>query len=107
MGVNQDALMTVKAQLCERIDRIAGEVGHMSAARIAGEVDGIRRTATDYGIDSIADLAHALESAMAQSGSVMAIHSYLDAMRAATECERIDHATASQFMASVGQRLYG
>lgn len=107
MGINQDALLTVKAQLCERIDRIAGEASHMTLARIADEIDNIRRTATSYGIDSVADLAHALESAMAQSGSMVAIHSYLEAMRAATECDRVDHAAASTFMASVNQRLYG
>ena len=107
MGINQDALLTIRAQLCDRIDRIAQELSHVPAARLVQQVDDIRRTARDYGMAVVADLAHALESAMARSDGAITILPYLDAMRDATGCESADPAIANAYLASVSQRLHG
>ncbi len=107
MGINQDALLTIKAQLCDGIDQIAGDLSHVPAARLVQQVDDIRRTARTYGFAVVADLAHALESAMARSSGAITILPYLDAMRDATGCESADPAIANAYLASVSQRLHG
>jgi hypothetical protein len=107
MGINQDALMLVKAQLCDRIDQIASDLSRLSAGRLVQQIDDIRRTARDYGLVPVAEIAHSLESAMARSGGAITVMPYLEAMRDATGCESSDQATASAYLASVNQRLHG
>lgn len=107
MGINQDALLTIKAQLSDRIDRIAEQIGHMPAGRLTHEIDDIRRMARDYGFQAVADLAHALESAMAQSEGSVTVLPYLDSMRDAVGCDALDDSTGASFLAVVNQRLYG
>lgn len=107
MGINQDALLTIKAQLCERIDMIAQDVSHVPAARLVQQIDDIRRTARIYGINAVADLAHSLESAMAQSEGAVTVLPYLEAMRDAAGCDNADASVSTAFLASVNQRLYG
>ena len=107
MGINQDALLLVKAQLCERIDRIAEGLSHFPAAHLVQQIDDIRRTARDYGMTAVADIAHGLESAMAQSEGAITVLPYLEAMRDATGCENADASISVAFLASVNQRLYG
>jgi hypothetical protein len=107
MGINQDALMSVKAQLCEQIDRIASELSHMSPASVVKQIDDIRRIARDYGMTPVAELAHNLESAMARSEGAVTVLPYLDAMRDATGSDNVDPHTTSAWLASVNRRLHG
>jgi hypothetical protein len=107
MGMNQDALLTVRAQLCDRIDRIAEHVGRTPSGRLAQEIDDIRRQARDYGLAAVADLAHGLESALARSEGAITVLPYLELMRDAVGCDPLDAQASQTFLAMVNQRLRG
>lgn len=107
MGIANGAVMRAQAQLCDRIDRLAIEVPHLSVSRLAHEVDQLRRIATDYGLSPVADIARGLERALAGSEGGVVIMPFLEAMRDAVGCERLDAATSRTYLAAINQRLYG
>ncbi len=107
MGMNQDALLIVRAQLCERIDQIAAQVGQIASGRLAAEIDEIRRQARDYGLPVVANLAHGLESALARSEGSITVLPYLELMRDALGCDPMDDQASQTFLAMVNQRFGG
>lgn len=107
MGIAKDALLQVRAELYERIDALAADLPHMSISRLAHEVDALRRAADLHGLTPVVDIAHALESALANStGGALAL-SFLEKMRDAVGCERLDAAATQTYLAAINQRLYG
>jgi hypothetical protein len=106
MGFNQDSLLIIKAQLCGQIDVLSENLPMAEVGSFAAQVDDIRRTARANGLAALADLAHALETALARSPCSNTVRPYLDAMRDATECESADPATTSAYLAMVSQRLH-
>ena len=50
MGIAADALMMIKAQLCDQIDALADQLPHLSSSQLANQVDILRRTARDHGL---------------------------------------------------------
>lgn len=107
MGYAADALMQVKSQLCDRIDRIASEMPHLSTSQLAHQIDDVRRIARDNGLLPLEELARGLESALSGSEGGIMVLPFLESMRDAVGCERIDAAAAQSYLASVNQRLYG
>jgi hypothetical protein len=107
MGVSEDGMMQVQARLFDRIDQIAAELPHITVARLANEVDEVRRVAIAHGMLPLAELAHGLESALAQTKVATMVRPFLETMRDAIGCERLDQATATTYLAAVNQRLYG
>jgi HPt (histidine-containing phosphotransfer) domain-containing protein len=106
MGINHDGLMMVKASLCRNIEDVGRAAASLSPGQLAMQVDEIRRTARDHGLAALADVAHALETALARSGGSVMLAPYLDAMRDAAECEDADPAIISTYLAAISQRLY-
>lgn len=107
MGIAKDALMQVQAQLCERIDLLTTNLPDMTVSRLAHEVDELRRIAGQYGLTPVVEIAHGLESELANStGAAMAM-SFLEKMRDAVGCERLDAAATQTYLAAINQRLYG
>ena len=107
MGVAADALLHVKSQLCDRIDRIAFELPHISPSQLAHQVDDLRRIARDYGLFPLEELARGLESALSGAEGSVVVLPFLESMRDAVGCERADPAAAQSYLAAVNQRLYG
>lgn len=107
MGMAYDALNQVRAQLCDRIDMLAAQFAHMSVAQLAMQVDDVRRIAHEYGLRPLEDLACGLGSALSSSGGSMIVMPFLESMRDAADCERVDPAAAQSYLAAVNQRLYG
>ena len=107
MGIATNALMQVQAQLCERIDRIAAELPHITIARLALEVDELRRIAANYGLTPVVEIAHGLESELAVSDGSLMVMSFLETMRDAVGCEQLDAAATQTYLAAINQRLYG
>lgn len=107
MGIARDALMQVQAQLCERIDRLAADLPQMSISRVAHEVDELRRIAGQYGLMPVVEIAHGLESALAGLTGVAMAKPFLEKMRDAVGCERLDAAATQTYLAAINQRLYG
>ncbi len=107
MGIACDALMQVRAQLCDRIDTLAEQLPHMNGHQFAYQVDEVRRIAREYGLLPVEELARGLESALSGSGCSMMVLPFLETMRDAIACERVDAAAAQSYLAAVNQRLYG
>jgi hypothetical protein len=107
MGIENEALLKVRADLCDRIDALAEQALKLRAGQVATAVDGIRRVARDYGFDAVAEIAHSLESAMARADGAVLARPYLDAMRDLIGCETIAPHAAQAWLASIHQRLYG
>jgi len=99
--------MAVRSALCERIERIALELPHMSAGRLAFAVDDIRRIARDNNMRALADLARSLESAIAVTSGATIVLPFLEAMSDAAGCDDADPAIGQSLLASVGLRLHG
>ena len=107
MGFAVEALVAVKARLCDRIDMMARELPHLSRHHLAHEVDDVRRIARDHGLTPVAELARGLESALCASQDHVMILPYLDSMRDAVGCDRVDDAATEAYMTQVNHRLYG
>jgi hypothetical protein len=107
MGAASDALLTVRAKLCDRIDQIAHELPHLSLQKLAFAIDDVRRIARDHGLTPVVELARGLESALSTSHDQIMVLPYLDSMRDAVGCDRLDEATTQTYLAFVNQRQYG
>lgn len=107
MGIACDALMQIKAQLCDRIDTLAEQLPHMNAHQLAHQVDEVRQIARAYGLLPVEELARGLESALSSSGCEIMVLPFLETMRDAVGCNSIDAVTAQSYLAAVNQRLYG
>jgi hypothetical protein len=80
MGLGAEAKLAVKAGLCDRIDRLARELPHIDACRLASVVDEIGRIARDNDLRQLADLARGLENAIVDSGGAAMVLPFLEAM---------------------------
>lgn len=107
MGMGADARLVVKAELSNRIDRLAMELPHMTTSSLAFAVDEIRRTAASHDLRPLAELARGLENAISESSGATMVLPFLEAMSDAVTCESIDPSVAASFLASVGLRLHG
>lgn len=107
MGIAKEALMQVQAQLCERIDRLASDLPHLTISRLAHEIDALRQIADCHGLIPVVEIAHRLESELANSRGGLMVASFLETMRDAVGCERLDAAATQAYLAAINQRLYG
>ncbi|MET0250206.1 MAG: hypothetical protein ABW164_10820 [Sphingobium sp.] len=81
--MRQDFRLPVRAELLRRIDGIAAERGHFSAARLHAAVDHIRFIAHAHHLDTIESQAEILQSAVSLHGLDAVLMSYLDGMHQA------------------------
>ena len=102
--IESDAMRQVRAQLCERIDGIAGTIARQDAPRLCANVDGVGALAAAHGIGPVEQLAHALEGLIARGAGGAAVIGYLDLMRDAAACGRSDAAATEAFAAAAAQR---
>jgi hypothetical protein len=107
MGLAKESLMQVQAQLCERIDALATQLPHLTVSRLAHEVDALRRVAESHGLAPVVEIAHRLESELAASRGLLMVASFLETMRDAVGCERLDPAATQAYLAAISRRLYG
>jgi hypothetical protein len=106
MRKNHDAMMLVRAELCERLDGLQRFSRPISAGDLAGSIASIRQLAAAYGLVPVVRLAEALERAVQETGErscPMAL--YLDRLRDAIGCERSDEGASEAMIASVSIRL--
>jgi hypothetical protein len=104
MRAEQDAMMLVRADLCERLAAIQALSKRISARAFAENVEGLRRVAAAYGLTPVVRLAEALEHAAAgDPGCPTAL--YLARLQDAIGCERMDEEVSQALIASVSVRL--
>ena len=107
MSIAAETMLTVRSGLCDRIDHLAHDAPHLSMGQLCTGIDAIRRTALDYGLDPVVQLARGLESALADAGGTGVVLPWLDTMRDAVGCERLDAEASSAWLASINLRLSG
>lgn len=106
MRDNREAMMVVRAELCDRFDRLRAQAGRMSAADFRQNVDGMRLLALAYGLSPVARLAEALQGAAASDrpgSSPVAL--YMERLRDAIGCERVDEQASQAMLASISVRF--
>ncbi|HEX8653827.1 MAG TPA: hypothetical protein VF693_01205 [Allosphingosinicella sp.] len=99
MGDNRDAMMVVRSELFDRLDRLRQVSGRASPADFERRLEGIISLAGAYGLRPVARLGEALRQGAGPAPL------YLERMRDAIRCERVDEATAQAMLASVSVRL--
>lgn len=99
MRSQRDAMMVVRADLCERVEQLRLVAGHIGAADFERRLEGIRSTASAYGLAPVASLA----AAVLAGGAPRAL--YFERMHDAIGCERADPAAEQAILASVCVRL--
>lgn len=108
MRAEQDAMMLVRADLCDRLASLRALSIRGSGSDFTARVDGIRRIAAAYGLEPVARLAEALERAVGESDG----HDprrcptalYLSRIEDAIGCDRLDEAASEAMLASVSVR---
>jgi hypothetical protein len=104
MRTDHDAIMLVRADLCERLAVIQTLSSRLSARDFAENVGGLRRLAAAYGLVPVVRLAEALERAAADGDSCPTAL-YLARLQDAIGCERLDEEASEALLASVSVRL--
>lgn len=109
MRAEHDAMMVVRAELCERADSLQKLARRLSARDFTESVYSIRTLAAAYGMTPVVRLAEALERAVSET----ARHDqrdcptalYIGRLRDAIGCERTDELAGEAMLASVAVRL--
>jgi hypothetical protein len=99
MQGNRDAMMVVRSELFDRVDRLRQVSASRSPADFDRRLEGIISLAGAYGLRPVARLAEALRD----EGGPAPL--YLERMRDAIRCERADDEAAQAMLASVSIRL--
>lgn len=97
--MRDDAMMLVRADLCERLDALRRLCARGNRRGCANEVDGIRRLAAAYGLAPVVRIA----DAMAPGEWPHSL--YLDRLEDAIGCVRLDDAAGEAMIASVSVRF--
>ena len=104
MRADHDAMMLVRADLCERLATIQTLSRRLAADHFAENVAGMRRLAAAYGLTPVVRLAEALEHAAADgAGCPTAL--YLSRLHDAIGCDQLDEEASQTMIASVSVHL--
>jgi hypothetical protein len=109
MRDQQDAMMLVRAELCERLAGLQAFSARIGSHDFARSLSAIRTLAASYGLLPVVRLAEALERALAEDlarpGRGCATSLYLDRLQDAIGCSRTDDQVSEAMIASVSVRL--
>jgi hypothetical protein len=103
--MQQDGMIKVRAELCERIDGLRAAVAFGSTPGLCQQASGLRHLAQQYQLRPVADLAWKLEGRLARGERGPSVIDVLHLMREATECGRIDPQAASAWSAAASVRM--
>jgi hypothetical protein len=107
MKPNHDAMMLVRADLCERLTSLQALAKRLPPREFSENLAGMKRLAAIYGLTPVVRLAEALERAVAEDGARCPQGLYLARLQDAIGCERLDEAASEALLASVSVRLGG
>ena len=106
MRADHDAMMVVRADLCERLESLQRLSRRRSGEDFTQSVQSIRRLAAAYGLTPVVRLAEAMERAAAESGrGGCPTALYLDRLHDAIGCDSNDDRVSQAMIASVSVRL--
>ena len=98
-------MMVVRADLCDRLDRLQRTAGRMTVRDLMQGIGTIRTIAAAYGLAPVASLADAFERAIGAQPRGCPAGLYFDRLRDAIGCERLDDAASEALLASVSIRF--
>jgi hypothetical protein len=107
MRWDHDGLLVVRAELCDRLDRLQQAGARLTVRELAQGIGTIRTMAAAYGLAPVAALAEAFERAIRTQHRGCPAALYFDRLRDAVGCERVDAAASEAWLASVSVRLEG
>jgi hypothetical protein len=106
MRAEQDAMMLVRADLCERLETLRSLSARQNGRDFDAAVAGVRQLAAAYGLTPVVRLAEALERAGRREGASACPRAlYLDRLQDAIGCTRLDEAAGQAMIASVSVRF--
>ena len=106
MRDDREAMMVVRAELSDRLERLRRLADCASPAAFDESLDGIRLLASAYGLVPVARIAEAFQRAGSggRRGACPA-SLYIERLRDAIGCERMDDEAVQSMLASVSIRL--
>ena len=107
MGCETNGLMVVRADLCDRLDRLQDAADRMTVRDLARGLAAIRTLAAAYGLAPVVALAEAFERAIQAQPRGCPAGLYFDRLRDAVGCHPADAAASQALLASVSIRLGG
>ena len=105
MRADHDGMMVVRADLCDRLDALQKAMKRLNVRELMQQLGTIRTLALAYGLLPVAAVADALARAIAAEPRGCPAALYLDRLRDAIGCERLDEAAEQAMLASVSVRL--
>lgn len=107
MRAEHEAMMLVRAELCERLESLRRLSRQQPRGDVAQAIESIRRLAAAYGLVPVVHLSEAFERALRQPGSAASCQRalFLDRLYDAIGCERLDDEAAQAMIASVSIRF--
>ena len=102
-----DATFHYRSHIADRIDAVTRSLSGWPVHRIAGEIDDIRRAATQHGLATVAQLAHVLERRLGEAGGAVTARPFLEAMRDAVHLDTGSEDLSGLYLAALGQRFHG
>lgn len=105
MHWDHDGMLVVRADLCDRLDRLQQAGERMTVRELVQRIGAIRMVASAYGLSPVVTLADVFERAIAAQPRGCPAALYLDRLRDAVGCERLDEEASQALIASVSVRL--
>ena len=105
MRADQDGIMLVRAELCDRLNALQQAAGRMAVRDFVQKLAAIRTMAAAYGLLPVVCIADALERAIAAEPRGCPAGLYFDRLRDALGCEATDEQASEAMLASVQVRL--
>ena len=99
--------MVVRADLCDRLDRLQQAAERMNVRDLMTGIATIRTMAGAYGLVPVVVLASAFERAIQAQPRGCPAGLYFDRLRDAVGCTSLDEATSQALLASVHVRFGG
>lgn len=105
MREESDAMLLVRAELCDRLAALRSMSPRTAARDFLSTITAIRRTAAAYGLTPVVRIAEALERAPITGGCRKSADLYLDRLYDAIGCRTIDESASEAMLASISVRL--
>jgi hypothetical protein len=104
MGNQQDSMMVVRADLCERLDLLRGLTRHCTTQDFVARIESITCLAAAYGLTPVVRVGEALKQSIGENGRGQA-PLYIARLQDAIGCERLDEEASESMLASVSVRF--
>jgi hypothetical protein len=105
MGCEQDGMLVVRADLCDRLDQLQLAAERMTVREMMQGIANIRTLAAAYGLLPVVMLADVFERAIQAQPRGCPAGLYFERLRDAVGCAPTDAAAQEALLASVSIRL--